>query len=636
MSKNDDMIKLVRLFEDKQFAGEPEQKPGDQVRGTDKAEANGKQHPFHNRLVGEEISLEDKLSKRYQDMKDVQAKEKEQKKKEESDKQDVAEKVGQIDELSTATLTSYKNKARAQVQASPGATNYNAPTTPKIANRARGAVKADNRLHGFGPVKKSTQGVAEDAVADFMARGGQVQQGKFHKPRKSERTDYGSRHIGGVRDAVAGKAGKTLGRAAATNFKGGGKAVVGEEFGGENSPVSQAITRRILLQRTDLLSKYGPEKVMSAIDEVADFVGDVDEIGSSDVSGWIRHVEQMLGNMEEGIDEDMSRRGFLRGLGAAALGAAGVGAASQAQGKVRFDADGNEIRANWKNVQGAAPAQGPAATTGANTTAGSAASSPSAASRAAANDAADAAAKIRYTNPKFRQEYEPIENAYNQNKSRILSNTRYSPNPDLAKRQQAEFVKMLIALDLEFAEKTNALLKQYGRLKEQGMAEAENPADKITLDVPLMIRIMEYAREDAQDDVDLHNVAEQLVRLSAMGKTLGMNDYDGIVGVTTEQKLSELGAVPPAPPQGTATANAAPTSGSVSPNEQTALNKIQTNPAMKQQFDKLMTQATPGAANKPMALDPAQTDALEKIKTNAGLKSQYDRLIKQANPGATP
>lgn len=73
----------------------------------------------------------------------------------------VAKEVGQIDELSPATLTSYKNKARAQVQASPGATNYNAPTTPKIANRARGAVKADNRLHGFGPVKKSKQDVEE-------------------------------------------------------------------------------------------------------------------------------------------------------------------------------------------------------------------------------------------------------------------------------------------------------------------------------------------------------------------------------------------------------------------------------------------------------------------------------------------
>ena len=62
----------------------------------------------------------------------------------------------------------------------------------------------------------------------------------------------------------------------------------------EHSPVANAITRRILLQRTDLLSKYGPALVTQAIDEVADFVGDVEEIGSSDVSGWIRQVEKML------------------------------------------------------------------------------------------------------------------------------------------------------------------------------------------------------------------------------------------------------------------------------------------------------------------------------------------------------
>ena len=44
---------------------------------------------------------------------------------------------------------------------------------------------------------------------------------------------------------------------------------------------------------------------MSAIDEVADFVGNVDEIGSSDVSGWVRQVEQMLGNMKQGMAEGM-------------------------------------------------------------------------------------------------------------------------------------------------------------------------------------------------------------------------------------------------------------------------------------------------------------------------------------------
>jgi len=75
----------------------------------------------------------------------------------------------------------------------------------------------------------------------------------------------------------------------------------------EHSPVANAITRRILLQRTDLLAKYGPEKVTAAIDEVADFVGDTEEMGTSDVSGWIRHVEQILGNMSQGVAESEKR-----------------------------------------------------------------------------------------------------------------------------------------------------------------------------------------------------------------------------------------------------------------------------------------------------------------------------------------
>ena len=57
MNYNSDMINLVKLVEgkDQKFAGEEVgQKPGDQVRGTDKATAKGTDHPFKGRLVGEE------------------------------------------------------------------------------------------------------------------------------------------------------------------------------------------------------------------------------------------------------------------------------------------------------------------------------------------------------------------------------------------------------------------------------------------------------------------------------------------------------------------------------------------------------------------------------------------------------
>ncbi len=66
--------------------------------------------------------------------------------------------------------------------------------------------------------------------------------------------------------------------------------------------------------------------------------------------------------------------------------------------------------------------------------------------------------------------------------------------------------------------------------------EDDNPTDKVTMDIPLLIRIMEYAREDAQTDMDLHNVAEKLIALSASGDTLTMDNYDELIGSTNEAK----------------------------------------------------------------------------------------------------
>lgn len=61
-----------------------------------------------------------------------------------------------------------------------------------------------------------------------------------------------------------------------------------------------------------------------------------------------------------------------------------------------------------------------------------------------------------------------------------------------------------------------------------------NPKDVIKLDVPLFIRLLEYAREDAKDDMDLHRVAENVISLSSVGETLGMIDYATIVGSSEE------------------------------------------------------------------------------------------------------
>jgi hypothetical protein len=65
-----------------------------------------------------------------------------------------------------------------------------------------------------------------------------------------------------------------------------------------------------------------------------------------------------------------------------------------------------------------------------------------------------------------------------------------------------------------------------------------NPRDIITVDVPLFIRLLEYAREDAQTDMDLHDVADNIISLAASGKTLTMDDYSSIVG--SQEDIAEI------------------------------------------------------------------------------------------------
>ena len=65
-------------------------------------------------------------------------------------------------------------------------------------------------------------------------------------------------------------------------------------------------------------------------------------------------------------------------------------------------------------------------------------------------------------------------------------------------------------------------------MKLGSLVEADQP-DVITVDVPLMIRLLEYAREDAKTDMDLHAVAEKLIKASRGGKTLTMKEYGKLV-----------------------------------------------------------------------------------------------------------
>ena len=84
-----------------------------------------------------------------------------------------------------------------------------------------------NKPATIGDLVGESEELDEDAVDDFMAKGGKVQVGKYHKPRKSEKTDYGSKHIGGSGDKM--KASRT-----GTAAKSQGSKVVGIGEGQED------------------------------------------------------------------------------------------------------------------------------------------------------------------------------------------------------------------------------------------------------------------------------------------------------------------------------------------------------------------------------------------------------------------
>jgi hypothetical protein len=71
-------------------------------------------------------------------------------------------------------------------------------------------------------------------------------------------------------------------------------------------------------------------------------------------------------------------------------------------------------------------------------------------------------------------------------------------------------------------------------------AKEEDKVDTITMDVPLFIRILEYSREDAAEDMDLHDVTEKAISLGKERGILQMEDYDEIVGAAEDAPKSEM------------------------------------------------------------------------------------------------
>ena len=82
--------------------------------------------------------------------------------------------------------------------------------------------------------------------------------------------------------------------------------------------------------------------------------------------------------------------------------------------------------------------------------------------------------------------------------------------------------------------KTGAFITwKNSRMLEDTLEERVDKKDTVTLDIPLLIRIMELAREDIKTDMDLHRVVEKLINIRNKGM-LTMKDYNYIAKIHEE------------------------------------------------------------------------------------------------------
>lgn len=76
-------------------------------------------------------------------------------------------------------------------------------------------------------------------------------------------------------------------------------------------------------------------------------------------------------------------------------------------------------------------------------------------------------------------------------------------------------------------------------LKEY-LTEADNgEEDVVTLNVPLLLRIMEWSREEVDNDKDLHIAIENMVALMDETDYLTMDEYEDIVDVSEYNEEDE-------------------------------------------------------------------------------------------------
>jgi hypothetical protein len=79
----------------------------------------------------------------------------------------------------------------------------------------------------------------------------------------------------------------------------------------------------------------------------------------------------------------------------------------------------------------------------------------------------------------------------------------------------------------------NYLFQRLEKSADKLNLKEADQADSVTMDIPLLTRVLELVREDVKDDVELHHIVDRLIKIKNNG-TLTMDDYDFIAGNSSQ------------------------------------------------------------------------------------------------------
>ena len=168
-----------------------------------------------------------------------------------------------------------------------------------VAESSASGSEAYDRGYEDGVRGKDQQCPYKPATSDWQQYKDGWHDGRDEYELNEGQTDYQKRRQR-ERDVDAGRPVKPLPKNPQTDYarkraQQKKEMELGEDSSTSSDAVERAVLNRIMVAHTDLLMQFGPEKVMQAAEEVAYNVGDVDEIGTSDVSAYVDQVRQILG-----------------------------------------------------------------------------------------------------------------------------------------------------------------------------------------------------------------------------------------------------------------------------------------------------------------------------------------------------